>query len=266
MRGDSRKLLILLVATGLSVAAYFVNLSWWNKLTPENRKFLEDAFKELTQKQWQFGGVELTQDGIDCNSGRPTCKVGTLDKDSPMVEVKPTEPDKALLKAWLRGKPADRPVFKTPPKLAPMLRADLRRAKAAWIRESQDPAERRERRRSDFLAEVDSAGRVVDFHGQRNTFITLLARSGATVKEAQTLARSARVTDAPRPAVHTALGGCTLDKECSERSGSTTSPFSVSSSVSVSVSLSVSGVDPFRGFDTDTDTDSDSDFDSWGTG
>lgn len=84
-----------------STAAYFVNLAWWNKLAPDVRKFLEDAFREVTDKQWQFGGVELTQDGIDCNAGRPTCKVGTADKDSPMVEVKPTDADRAALKRIL---------------------------------------------------------------------------------------------------------------------------------------------------------------------
>lgn len=85
-----------------SVAGYFVNLTWWNKLAPDVRKFLEDAFKELTDKQWQFGGVELTQDGIDCNAGRAAgCKVGTLSKDSPMVEVKATDADKATLKKIL---------------------------------------------------------------------------------------------------------------------------------------------------------------------
>jgi TRAP-type C4-dicarboxylate transport system substrate-binding protein len=84
-----------------AVSGYFVNLAWWNRLPPDVRTFLEDAFRELTDRQWQFGGVELTQDGIDCNAGRPTCRVGTLAKDRPMIEVKPPEADKALLKKLL---------------------------------------------------------------------------------------------------------------------------------------------------------------------
>jgi TRAP-type C4-dicarboxylate transport system substrate-binding protein len=80
-----------------AVSAYFTNLAWWNKLDPAVRKYVEDTWKEITDRQWQFGGVELTQDGIDCNAGRPTCKVGTPDKDSPMVEVKPSDADRALL-------------------------------------------------------------------------------------------------------------------------------------------------------------------------
>ncbi len=86
---------------GWSLGGYYANLAWWNKLDPAVRKFLEDTYKEIENKQWQFGGVELTQDGIDCNTGKPTCKIGTPDKDSPMVEVKPTESDKALLKKIL---------------------------------------------------------------------------------------------------------------------------------------------------------------------
>ena len=84
-----------------AVSGYFANLTWWNKLAPDVRKFLEDSFGEVSDKQWQFGGVEFTQDGIDCNANRPTCKIGTPAKDKAMVEVKPTDADKALLKKIL---------------------------------------------------------------------------------------------------------------------------------------------------------------------
>jgi TRAP-type C4-dicarboxylate transport system substrate-binding protein len=86
---------------GWSLGGYFVNLTWWNKLDPAVRKFLEDIYREIEDKQWHFGGVELTQDGIDCNTAKPTCKIGTLAKDRPMTEVKPTEGDKQLLKKIL---------------------------------------------------------------------------------------------------------------------------------------------------------------------
>jgi TRAP-type C4-dicarboxylate transport system substrate-binding protein len=84
-----------------SVSGYFTNLTWWNKLDPPVRKFLEDTWKELSDRQWQFGGVELTQDGIDCNSARPGCKVGTPAKDKPMTEVKATDADRELLRRLL---------------------------------------------------------------------------------------------------------------------------------------------------------------------
>jgi TRAP-type transport system periplasmic protein len=81
---------------GWSLAAYYVNLNWWNQLAPDVRQFFEETFKEMENKLWELG-AELTQDGIDCNTGRQTCKLGTLDKDSPMTEVQPTEADKARL-------------------------------------------------------------------------------------------------------------------------------------------------------------------------
>jgi TRAP-type C4-dicarboxylate transport system substrate-binding protein len=84
-----------------AVSGYFANLAWWNKLAPDVRKFLEDAFHETSDRQWQFGGVEFTQDGIDCNANRPTCKIGTLARDKAMVEVKATDADKVLLKKLL---------------------------------------------------------------------------------------------------------------------------------------------------------------------
>jgi TRAP-type C4-dicarboxylate transport system substrate-binding protein len=87
---------------GWSLGAYYVNLAWWKRLDPAVRKFLEDTYREIENRQWQFGGVDLTQDGIDCNTGKAaTCKIGTLDGDSPMVEVKPIESDKALLQKIL---------------------------------------------------------------------------------------------------------------------------------------------------------------------
>jgi hypothetical protein len=53
----------------------------------------------------------------------------------------------------------------------------------------QDRKERRERRDSGLLAEIDGTGRVVDFHALRATYITLLVKSGASVKVVQELAR-----------------------------------------------------------------------------
>ena len=94
-----------------------------------------------------------------------------------------------MLRLWLPHKPVKTPVFNTPDKLPPMVRADLRRARASWIKAAGDPAQRRERCRSDFLAYIDDDGRVVDFHALRATYITMLVKSGASVKEAQELAR-----------------------------------------------------------------------------
>ena len=87
---------------GWSVGAYFVNLGWWTKLDPAVRQFLEATFKEIETRHWQFGGVELTQDGIDCNTGKATlCQIGTVNKGAPMTEVKATEADRAALRRIL---------------------------------------------------------------------------------------------------------------------------------------------------------------------
>jgi hypothetical protein len=76
-----------------------------------------------------------------------------------------------------------------------MIRADLRRAKAQWIRETPDRGTRRERRDADFLAVRDSAGRVADFHAAgRHTYITRLGRAGVSMKVAQGLARHSTIT------------------------------------------------------------------------
>jgi integrase len=52
----------------------------------------------------------------------------------------------------------------------------------------------KEREKSEFLKVVDSAGRVVDFHGLRHTFISSLASGGVHPKIAQTLARHSSIT------------------------------------------------------------------------
>jgi integrase len=77
---------------------------------------------------------------------------------------------------------------------AAMLRADMRRARARWIRETSDRAERRDRRDTDFLRDLDADGRRADFHSLRVTFITGLVRGGVPVKVAQELARHSTPT------------------------------------------------------------------------
>jgi integrase len=73
--------------------------------------------------------------------------------------------------------------------MADMLRSDLLAARTAWLDEAGTPEDRAERERSTFLADRDEAGQVVDFHGLRHTFITLLARSGVHPSVMQAMAR-----------------------------------------------------------------------------
>ena len=72
-----------------SVAGYYVNLAWWNKLDAGTRAMLEKTFAEIQDAQWKLG-AEATDDGVACNVGRAAdCKLHTLVR-RPMIESKPT--------------------------------------------------------------------------------------------------------------------------------------------------------------------------------
>ncbi len=74
---------------------------------------------------------------------------------------------------------------------ADMLHADLESARAKWLGEAGDDAERA---RSTWLVDVDDAGRVFAFHALRHQFISNLARGGVHPKEAQLLARHSTIS------------------------------------------------------------------------
>jgi len=109
-------------------------------------------------------------------------------------DVVPLRPELAhALAAYVAGRAAAARLFAMSDKTSAMLAADLRRAQAWWIRETSDREERRVRRQSSFLAVRDDAGRVVDFHALRHTFITRLARSGVAPAVAKSLARHSTI-------------------------------------------------------------------------
>jgi integrase len=94
------------------------------------------------------------------------------------------------LRAFLKDLKPAVPVFPLPAKKgALLLRADMEVARDRWLAEAKTASERRVREESDFLRHLDSAGRVADFHGLRVTFISRVAESGATLKQAMELAR-----------------------------------------------------------------------------
>lgn len=109
----------------------------------------------------------------------------TLDEDPPTVtvraayskhrreDVQPIPRQLADdLKIFLAGKPAEELIFPNLSKIAHALRADLASA---------------------GIPSRDSAGRVVDFHALRHTYITNLTREGVAPKIAMDLARHASV-------------------------------------------------------------------------
>jgi hypothetical protein len=67
-------------------------------------------------------------------------------------------------------------------------------ARDRWLSELQsDPAERRRREQSDFLAIINDAGESFDFHCLRHSTASWLALSGAGPKEMQTILRHSDV-------------------------------------------------------------------------
>ena len=75
-----------------------------------------------------------------------------------------------------------------------LMQHDLAAARAAWIKQAEDPKERDARERSCFLRYEDEAGCVADFHSLRHTFITNLCNGGVHPKTAQALARHSTIT------------------------------------------------------------------------
>ena len=130
-------------------------------------------------------------------------RCSVLENDPPVIELRagkskrrraeyqPIRLDLAsLLRPWLAGKHSGEAVFSSmPEKTALMIRADLRRARARWMRAAPEKFDRRARRNSDFLVDIDATGRVVDFYCLRVDYVTLLTKGGASAKITQELAR-----------------------------------------------------------------------------
>jgi integrase len=77
---------------------------------------------------------------------------------------------------------------------APMLREDVAAARAAWVKEATDGAERSRREASDFLLPVNFAEEVLDFHALRHTCGAWLALANCHPKVVQTVMRHSTIT------------------------------------------------------------------------
>jgi TRAP-type C4-dicarboxylate transport system substrate-binding protein len=105
----TRHMYVLPVQWG--VAAYGVNLNWWNRLDPAVRDFLQATMTEVQEQQWALG-LELTDDGIACNGGqRDGCRIGRVVENRPMVITRASQADvetlrssltNVVLPAWVR--------------------------------------------------------------------------------------------------------------------------------------------------------------------
>lgn len=78
---------------GWAISFFGANLDWWNGLSPETQAFIEAQFKELEERGWAQGAVDL-QDGLDCNAGKDSCQYGIkAEAGREMDTVYPSEAD-----------------------------------------------------------------------------------------------------------------------------------------------------------------------------
>ena len=158
----------------------------------------------------------LTLQSFDLKSDQPTVTIDAVyskrrQQDTQALHETVVE----RLWAWLaEKKPApDQLLFPvsgkvpggTERKTAKMMRKDLAAARKVWIKEAQTDEERAAREASDFLLYKSHDGRFADFHANRHTFITNLARAGISPKTAQTLARHSDIRLTMNVYTHTDL-------------------------------------------------------------
>ena len=141
----------------------------------------------------------LTESSFDLESNPPTVTVQADYSKRKRTDMQVLHPDIVIcFQEWLSGKTFERdellfPISKKAGgierKTSKMMRIDLQSARDQWLDESKFEQERLEREKSDFLCYKDHQGHYADFHANRHTFITNLARAGVSPKTAQTLAR-----------------------------------------------------------------------------
>ena len=132
----------------------------------------------------------LTPEAFALEADPPTITIEAGYSKHRKVDVQPIRRDLAdMFRDWLQGKPQGAPVFNMPEKPVEAMKADLRRARAAWIKAATLAQDRRSRARSSFALYRDGSGLVADFHALRHTYISRLVGSGASVKVCQELAR-----------------------------------------------------------------------------
>jgi site-specific recombinase XerC len=117
----------------------------------------------------------LTPQSFDFTKTPPTVTVCAADSKRRRIDTLPLPDDAAkAIQDYIDGRPVREKIWAGSwwEKSAKMLRQDLADA---------------------GISPIDEQGRVIDFHGQRTTFITGLARAGVSVSTAQKLARHSDV-------------------------------------------------------------------------
>lgn len=135
--------------------------------------------------------ASLTPAAFALDDDQPTITIRAAYSKRRRADTQPIHPDLARwLRAWMAERPVDAPLWRLNRNMGAMVRLDLEAARRAWVAEAANPGERAARERdAGYLRGVDPAGRRVDFHGLRHSFITWVVESGASVRTAMELAR-----------------------------------------------------------------------------
>jgi integrase len=120
--------------------------------------------------------ASLTPASFDFDATPPTVTVQAVHSKRRRRDVQPLRPDlAATVRTYLAGRP----------RLERLWRGSWVKDGAAMLRADLAPL---------GIPYEDEAGRVLDFHGLRHTFISILARSGVHPKVAQILARHSTIS------------------------------------------------------------------------
>ena len=141
----------------------------------------------------------LTQASLELDQDPPHVTVAATYSKRRRKDAQVLHPEVVeRLRAWLAVRvpthetllfPLTKPTSGFDRKTSKMMQRDLGVARKAWIAEADSDKERELREQSDFLQYRNDAGLFADFHANRHTFITNLARAGVSPKVTQTLAR-----------------------------------------------------------------------------
>jgi integrase/recombinase XerD len=143
--------------------------------------------------------ASLTLESLDLTCQTPSAKVRAAYSKRRREDAVPLHPYVVeRLNQWLATMPKSavaEPLFalKTKKghfrKTSKMMRMDLEVAREQWIEEAESEAERSRRVSSYFLKYEDEDGLFADFHANRHSFVSNLARAGVPLTIAQKLAR-----------------------------------------------------------------------------
>jgi len=159
--------------------------------------------------------ASLEPEAFELDGEQPSVTVDAAYSKRRRRDVQPLRLDVArAISKWLADKPAGELLWPGGERkggwrnhAAKLVKADLKAARDAWIKEAGRDEEERRRRDADteFLAYEDAEGRVADFHSLRHRYITELAAAGVNPKVVQTLARHSSITLSLDRYTHVAL-------------------------------------------------------------